>query len=474
MSDRARILVADDEPLIRKSLYETLRIEGYEAEMASDGAEAWEKIEHLPVDIVIADIKMPKVSGIDLLRQVRAKYPDIAVILITGYGTIEQAVEAMQLGAVDYVTKPIMDDEIKIIIKRLFEQKRLVEENVALRQQLARTVRDRFHRLVGKHEKMQRIYALVETIAETKATVLIKGESGTGKRLVSLAIHANDPQRCDKPFVEVSCATLPETLLESELFGHVKGAFTGAIRDRIGRFELAQGGTILLDEIDAFSPALQVKLLRVLQEGEFERVGDTKTIKVDVRVIAATNQNLEELIRQGKFREDLFYRLNVIAVQLPTLRERKEDIPLLVDAFLEKFAEKNKRRFSEVSDGFLRALEAYEWPGNVRELENVIERATIVAKGEMLTEQDLPDLFHEVPIGQQDSASTETSGPRPLKEMLGDPERELILKTLRDCRWNRKKAAAHLGINRTTLYNKMKKYNLAEEEVRNVSVSKPT
>ena len=468
MSGKIRILIADDEPLISKSLYETLRIEGYEAEMAADGEEAWEKIERFPVDIVIADIKMPKLSGIDLLKQVKTKYPELTMILITGYGTIEQAVEAMRLGAADYITKPIMNGEIRIVIKRLLDQKRLLEENVALRQELARTGRDRFHRLIGKHEKMQRIYALIETIAETKATVLIKGDSGTGKRLVSLAIHANDPQRREKPFVEVSCAALPETLLESELFGHVKGAFTGAIRDRIGRFELANGGTILLDEIDAFSPALQVKLLRVLQEGEFERVGDTKTIRVDVRIIAATNQNLEELIKVGKFREDLYYRLNVIAMQLPLLRERKEDIPLLVNYFLEKFSEKNKKKFSGVSDGFLKTLEAYHWPGNVRELENVIERATIVTRGEILTEQDLPELFHGGPV------TPVAAGSRPLREMLGEPERELILRTLQECRWNRKKAAAHLGINRTTLYNKMKKYNLVEEEVRNLSMSKPT
>ena len=454
MQGNGRILIADDEPLIRKSLYESLRMEGYEAEMAADGEEALQKMERSPIDMVIADIKMPKLSGIDLLKQVKAKYSDIPVVLITGYGTIDQAVEAMRLGAADYITKPIMDGEIQIVIKKLFEQKNLIDENIALRQQLAQTDRDRFHRLVGRDEKMRKIYSLIETVSQTKATLLIKGESGTGKRLVSLAIHASDPLRKDKPFVEVSCAALPETLLESELFGHVKGAFTGAIRDRVGRFELAQGGTILLDEIDAFSPALQVKLLRVLQEGEFERVGDTKTIRVDVRIIAATNQDLLEAIKRGSFREDLYYRLNVIAIDLSPLRERKGDIPLLVDYFLEKFSEKNKKKFLGVSDGFLKALEAYHWPGNVRELENVIERATIVAQGDILTDQDMPALFHDV-----SEASAASSG-RPLKEMLGEPEKELILRTLKECHWNRKKAALLLGVNRTTLYNKMKKYNL--------------
>lgn len=457
MRGNGRILIVDDEPLIRKSLYESLRLEGYEAEMASDGEEALQKIAQIPIDLMIADIKMPKLSGLDLLKEVKVKYPDISVLLITGYGTIDQAVEAMRLGAADYITKPIMDGEIQLVIKKIFEQKNLIEENIALRQELARTDRDQFHRLIGRDSKMQKIYTLVETIAQTKATVLIKGESGTGKRLVSLAIHANDPLRKDKPFVEVSCAALPATLLESELFGHVKGAFTGAIRDRLGRFELAQGGTILLDEIDAFSPDLQVKLLRVLQEGEFERVGDTKTVHVDVRVIAATNQDLEEAIQKGTFREDLYYRLNVITMDLPPLRERKGDIPILVDHFLEKFSEKNKKEFSGVSESFLRALEAYQWPGNVRELENVIERATIVAQGSVLTAEDLPVLFH-----QSVGASSSGSG-RPLKEMLGEPEKELILRTLKECRWNRKRAAALLGVNRTTLYNKMKKYHLFGE-----------
>ncbi len=458
MRGNGRILIADDEPLIRKSLYESLRMEGYEAEMASDGEEALQKMARIPIDLVIADIKMPKLSGIDLLKEIKAKYPDIPVLLITGYGTIDQAVEAMRLGAADYITKPVTDGEIQIVIKKLFEQKSLMDENIALRHELAQTVRDRFHGLIGKDEKMQKVYRLIENISQTKATVLIRGESGTGKRLISLAIHANDPVRREKPFVEVSCAALPETLLESELFGHVKGAFTGAIRDRVGRFELAQGGTILLDEIDAFSPALQVKLLRVLQEGSFERVGDTKTLQVDVRVIAATNQDLHELILEGSFREDLYYRLNVIAIDLPPLRERKGDISLLVDHFLDKFSKKSKKHFTGVSERFLNILEAYHWPGNVRELENVIERATIVAQGNVLMEQDLPVLFHRTPAPLQNNAS------RPLKEMLGEPEKDLILQTLRGCHWNRKRAAERLGVNRTTLYNKMKKYHLFGEK----------
>jgi len=453
MPGNGRILIADDEPLIRKSLYESLRMEGYDAEMAADGEEALQKITRLPIDLVITDVKMPKVSGIDLLKEIKDKYPEVPVLLITGYGTIDQAVEAMRLGAADYITKPIMEGEIQITIKKLFAQKNLLEENIALKQQLARAAQESFHGLIGKDAKMQRVYNLVENISQTKATVLIKGESGTGKRLISLAIHANDPVRKDKPFVEVSCAALPETLLESELFGHIKGAFTGAIRDRVGRFELAQGGTILLDEIDAFSPALQVKLLRVLQEGQLERVGDTKTMQVDVRIIAATNQDLEQLIQEGRFREDLYYRLNVITVDLPPLRERKGDIPLLVGHFLKKFSKENEKNFSRISDEFLRELEDYHWPGNVRELENVIERATIVAQNDVLTAQDLPTVFHQVP------EANVTSG-RPLKEMLGEPERELILNILRKCHWNRKKAAALLGVNRTTLYNKMKKYNL--------------
>jgi len=294
-----RILIVDDEPLVRRSLYEILRADGYTASMASDAEEALDKMKKADFDIVISDMKMPKMDGIDLLKKVKSDYPRAEVVLITGFGNIETAVEAMKIGAFDYITKPIMDNEIKMIIEKIIERNKLIQENVSLKQQLADSHRSRFHSIIGQDPKMQKIYTMIEAIADSQVTVLINGESGTGKRLVAHAIHATDKIRRDKPFVEVSCGALPETLLESELFGHVKGAFTGAIKDRKGRFELAEGGTIFLDEIDTFSPSLQVKLLRILQDGEFERVGDTKTLKADLRIITATNQRLEKLIEEA-------------------------------------------------------------------------------------------------------------------------------------------------------------------------------
>ncbi|HAH21556.1 MAG TPA: DNA-binding response regulator, partial [Candidatus Omnitrophica bacterium] len=330
------ILIADDEPLTRQSLYEILKFEGYRVTTAKDGLEALGLIEKLLPEIVISDMKMPGMEGLQLVKEMKARGLEIPVILITGYGSIEAAVEAMREGAFDYVTKPIVDSEIKVVIEKIIKQQELIEENRCLREALKDTTRKSFQNIVGQDPQMQKIYALIEMVADSNATILLHGESGTGKSLIAYAIHQSDTARRDKPLVEVSCGALPETLLETELFGHVRGAFTGAIKDRTGRFELAEKGSIFLDEIDAFSPNLQVKLLRILQSGEFERVGDTKTVKVDVRVIAATNQDLSEAIKKGKFREDLYYRLNVISIKIPPLRERRNDIPLLLEYFLEK------------------------------------------------------------------------------------------------------------------------------------------
>jgi transcriptional regulator with PAS, ATPase and Fis domain len=310
--------------------------------------------------------------------------------------------------------------------------------------------------MVGKDEKMQKIYNLIEAVTGTRATVLIHGESGTGKRLIAHAIHKCNEKERDKPFVEVSCGALTETLLESELFGHVKGSFTGAIKDRMGRFELADGGTIFLDEIDAFSPALQVKLLRVLQDGEFERVGDTKTVKIDVRVITATNQKLEQLITQGRFRKDLYYRLNVISIGMPPLRERKGDIPLLVDDFIKKHTQHTNRVITEVSAEAMAILMDYNWPGNIRELENVIERAIILSKGDIITPETFPDFLTKSKQGEVAGAENSLN----LKEALKTPERDLILKTLESAKGNKSETAQILGINRTTLYKKMLKLGL--------------
>ncbi len=462
------ILVVDDEPLTRHSLYEILKFEGYKVDTAKDGKEALQLVEKYSPDIVIADLKLPDINGIELLRRIKSITKEIQVVLITGYGSIETAVEAMKEGAFDYITKPIVDSEIKMIIEKILNQKRLLEENRLLKEKLSATVRTHFHNIIGEDEKMQNIYRLIEAIAGTRATVLISGESGTGKRLVAYAIHHSDPTRAKRPFVEVSCGALPETLLESELFGHVKGAFTGAIKDRQGRFELAEGGTIFLDEIDTFTPHLQVKLLRVLQTGEFERVGETQTRKVNIRVIAATNRNLKELIKKGVFREDLYYRLNVIPIHLPPLRERKGDIPLLVDHFLKQRSNFLNKKVTKISNEAIDALLSYDWPGNVRELENVIERAIILTKGETITLNELPEYFlPHPPSPTTTSPFVISSSPleegKSFKEALQGAEAQIIQKVLTQTKGNRKKAAQILGVNRTTLYNKMKKYGLLEK-----------
>lgn len=452
-----RILVADDEPLIRKSLYEILRADGYYASMAADGEDALNKIEEKGFDIVITDLKMPGISGMELLKKIKSKKLHTEVILITGYGNIEDAVEAMKIGAFDYVTKPIVDSEIKIIINKIIERNNLLQENCDLRKKLSSSnQRDRFHSIIGGDPMMQKIYTMIEAIANSRATVLLTGSSGTGKRLAAQAIHANDNSRKNNPFVEVSCGALPETLLESELFGHIKGAFTGAIKDRKGRFELAEGGTIFLDEIDAFSSALQAKLLRILQDGEFERVGDTKTLKANVRIIAATNQKLEKLIKENKFREDLYYRINVISIDMPELKERKGDIKLLMEHFIQKFNKENvNKKITGVTKEALDILEKYEWPGNVRELENAIERAIVLTTSHVIDKDILPDALHKNYIPKDSIAKNDT-----LKNILKEPEKNIILKTLNDVKGNKKKAAQKLGINRGTLYNKIKKYGL--------------
>ncbi len=465
MANTIHILVVDDDSLVRRSLCEVLSFEGYFCNSVSNPQEALLSLKESSYDILISDMKMPGMNGLDLLKKVRQDFPQVSVIMVTGFGSVETAVAAMREGAVDYITKPIIDDEIKLVIKRIADEHSLADENAYLRHKLAADKRQNCCDIIGKCFKMQKIYDLIETIAGTKTTVLIRGESGTGKRLVAHAIHYSVPEGANKPFIEVSCGALPETLLESELFGHVKGAFTGAIKDREGRFESAEGGTIFLDEIDAFTPALQVKLLRVLQEGEFERVGETKTKKANVRIIAATNQNLEALIQNGKFRNDLYYRLNIITVEIPPLRDRREDISLLVEHFLDKHGKALNKKISGISDTALVKLMNYAWPGNVRELENVIERACVLTKGTLIQEEDLPEvLFNTVPAvpagpgGESPQAALNANGT--LKDALKDPERKIILETLEKTKWNKKEAAGLLGINRTTLYKKLNQYGI--------------
>ena len=461
-NNHIHILLVDDEPLVRRSLSEFLTLEGYSVATATNGVEALQSLNGYTPDIVITDIKMPQMDGVEFLRNVKLKYPEMPVILITGYGSIGSAVDAMKEGAYDYITKPIVDNEIKIVLERLANQRKIIEENIELRERLAQSERERFISIVGKDIKMQKIYSLIEAVARTRATVLISGESGTGKHLIAHAIHDFDPEEKKKPFIEVSCGALTETLLESELFGHVKGAFTGAIKDKPGRFELADGGTIFLDEIDAFSPNLQVKLLRILQEGELERVGDSRTIKVDVRVVAATNHNLEELIEQKKFRKDLYYRLKIIDIEVPPLRERKGDIPLLIRDLIEKHSKHLCKKVEAISEEFISQLIEHDWPGNVRELENVIERAIILSQCNELRLEHLPDFLRlrQAKLPEPVEVGAAGGNGNTLKDALKNPEREIIVKTLDSVGWNRNDAAKALGINRTTLYKKMVRYEL--------------
>ncbi|MBI5150118.1 MAG: sigma-54-dependent Fis family transcriptional regulator [Candidatus Omnitrophica bacterium] len=454
-----QILIVDDEPLIRKSLYEILRIEGYRVQMAGSGEEASGILSKNDINIVVTDMQLPKMNGIELLETIKKRSPHTEVILVTGYGTIESAVAAMKKGAFDYITKPINDNEIKIIIQKLIEKKKLLDENAQLKQIIAKERRSRFCDLIGASSRIQEVYHIIDSVASSNATILVTGESGTGKGLVARAIHQADQTRKDKPFVEISCGALTETLLESELFGHVKGAFTGAIKDKEGRFEYAQGGTIFLDEIDAFSPALQVKLLRVLQEGLFERVGDNTPRRANTRIIVATNQNLTDLVENGKFREDLYYRINVICIHVPPLRERKDDIPLLTDHFLKKHCGTNGKKNTGFSNEVEKMFLDYDWPGNIRELENAVEGAIIMARTAVINKSDVPN------FAKFSSLSAKKSQERNLKKAVEEPEKEHIIAILKDCSWNRNKAAASLGVNRTTLYNKMKKYNINEETI---------
>jgi len=445
------ILIVDDEPLIRKSLYEILKIAGFDTHTANNAEDAIGLLPAKAFDIVITDMKLPKMSGVELLSVVKKTSPLTEVILITGYGSIDSAVDAMKKGAFDYVTKPIVDDEIKILIDKIIEKKCLLEENRNLRQLVSKNKRSSFCGMVGNSIAMQTVYNLVESVADTNATILITGESGTGKGMVARAIHQCDPKRRDMPFVEVSCGALSETLLESELFGHAKGAFTGAIKDKKGRFEIANNGTIFLDEINTCSPNLQVKLLRILQDGGFERVGDTQTLKTNARVIVATNQDLEKLVEQGDFREDLYYRVHVIPLFMPPLRERREDIPELVKLFIEVSNKKNNKKIISIDEEVNKLFMDHPWPGNIRQLENILEGAVIMSRKANIGKDDLPKNF---------LAIKEKIGGKSLQEELKEPAKEIILKALKECHGNHSKAAINLGINRTTLYNKMKKYGI--------------
>jgi len=447
---KGKILVVDDEAKMRRVLQMILQKEGYEITTAKDGREALQKVERENFDLVLTDMKMPGLSGIDLLKKIRESDEEIPVIMITAYGTVETAVKAMKEGAHDYLLKPFEKDEMKIIVANALKMKTLVRENRYLRGELEKKYK--LDNIIGKSPQMQEVYKILRQVANTKTTVLIQGETGTGKTLVARALHFNSSRK-EKPFIHVNCAAFPETLLESELFGHVKGAFTDAVANKPGKFELANGGTIFLDEIIELSPMLQVKLLRILQEREFERVGGIKTIKINVRVIAATNRNIKRALKEGLLREDLYYRLNVISIKIPPLREYKEDIPLLVEYFLQKFNGESGKNIKGVSPQAMKMLMNYDWPGNIREVENIIERAVILSSEDVILPQSLPLHLEEEPDEMEIHIPPEGIA-------LGKVEKNLIAEALKIARGNQNKAAKLLGITRNTLRYRVKKFGI--------------
>ena len=440
---KVKILVVDDEAIVRESLSDWLKDVGYQVFTAENGHKALEVIETEKPSIMIADLVMPGMDGIELMKRAKGQQPKIEVIIITAYASIPTAINAMKEGAYDYIEKPFCPEKAEFLVKNLAEHQELVKENLSLRQRLED--RYRFENIIAKSSKMQRVIEVIKIVAKSNATVLITGESGTGKELVARAIHSQSHRRI-KPFVAVSCAALPESLLESELFGHEKGSFTGAYAQKKGKFEFANGGTLFLDEVGEMSANIQVHLLRVLEEKEFTRVGGNEPSRVDVRVISATNKDLRKAIEQQEFREDLYYRLNVVNIELPSLRERKEDIPLLAEHFLYKFAIENQKEITGFSPEAMEFVLDYDWPGNVRELENAIERAVILAKGSIITIGDLP---------QENLSPAYSTTPR---KNLKEVERGHIWNVLRETGDNYSEAARILGISRMTLYNKAKEY----------------
>ncbi|MEW6658364.1 MAG: sigma-54 dependent transcriptional regulator [Thermodesulfobacteriota bacterium] len=453
----ASILVIDDVLAVRQSLQEILGAEGYEVETAPDGESGLQRVKDQPFDLVLTDLALPGLGGMDILKYLVRHQPECSCIIITGYGTIQNSVAAMRLGAYDYLCKPVDPQELRLVVARALEHRRLKRENLQLKKQLHK--RYGFANIVGNSEAIIQVFELIKKVADTDSTVLVLGESGTGKELINRAIHYNSLRR-DGPLIPVNCAAIPEELLESELFGHERGAFTHAIRTRIGRFEQASGGTIFLDEIADMSPSLQVKILRVLQDRSFERIGGLKTIKVDIRVIAATNQDLEDMVRRGRFREDLYYRLNVIPIRVPPLRDRVADIPLLVQHFLHEFSRKKKKPCKRLNPKAMDLLLRYAWPGNVRELENLMERLVILSEGEEIQASELPERFRSKPASPPVKPQEIPDHGIHLTAAVQEFERALILKALDKSNWVKSRAAQLLNLNRTTLLEKMKKQNI--------------
>ena len=449
---KIRILVVDDEQGLCSGLQEVLRREGYSVDAVTDSSRALKLAEDIVFNLVVSDIKMPGLSGLDLLTQVRSRHRDTLFILMTAYGTVESAVEAMKQGAYDYLTKPVDLKRLRAVVERAIEFQTLVAENNELRQRLRQSASPGM--LVGQSDSIRAVVSLIEEVAQSDVTVLIEGESGTGKEIVARSIHLQSPRR-DKPFISVNCAALSETLLEAELFGHVKGAFTGAIANKPGRFHLADGGTLFLDEIGDLSPKGQGDLLRVIEDGCFRMVGGSNLIRVNVRLIAATNKNLSAAVAERKFREDLFYRLQIVPITMPPLRERAEDIPLLVETFLGQFTAKHKRRRKRLSDEAMQICQRFPWPGNVRQLRNVVERLVVTSREPVIEIDHLPDFLRAY------DKTTATFTVRP-GTPLAEVEKMLIRQTLTHVTVNRQAAAKVLGISRRSLQYKLKEYGLLE------------
>ncbi len=444
MDKKTSIMVVDDEEIIRESLYHWFKKYDHMVETASSGPEALDKLEKYPYQLLFVDIKMPGMDGIELLEKIKQEYPDTVVVIITAYGSIESAVKAMRIGAHDYLLKPFKPDQLSLVMERIAAQKKLVSEYNYLKGRLEKIVR--FDNIIGQSAAMEVVFSLIPEVAQSDASILLAGETGTGKELIAKAIHAKS-RRSRLPFIAMNCGAMPDSLLESELFGHQKGAYTGATHARKGFLEVVAGGTLFLDEIGEISPKMQVDLLRVLEEKKITSIGSREPVTVDFRLISATRKNLEKEVAEGTFRKDFFYRINVIKIEIPPLRDRKDDIPLLVEHFLKKYSHETTKYVDHISRDAVELLKQYDWPGNVRELENAIERAVVLSKSRTLGANDFSFL----------SPSLETiSCPPSLRQM----EKSHIQRVLKDCDWNVTRAAKTLGINRVTLHKMIKRYNL--------------
>jgi len=454
MTMMERVLIVDDEEQMRELLAKVLEKNGYQVTTAGDGGQALTVLEKEPMDLVVTDVRMPGLDGMEALKVIKELNPEIVVIIMTAFGSIDQAVQAVKEGAYDYINKPFKIEEMLLTIRKALEERRLRHEVTALRHELH--TRYHFENLIGKSRAMQEVFSLIEQVASSRSTVMIYGKSGTGKELVARAIHYSS-LRANKAFVAVNCAAIPSELLESELFGHEKGSFTGAIATKVGKFELATGGSLFLDEVGSMRLDLQAKILRALQEREIERVGGTRTIKIDVRVIAATNRDLKKAVEEGTFREDLYYRLNVVPITLPPLRQRRDDIPLLVEHFIAKYNREFNRRVKGFSAGATAALYQYDWPGNVRELENVIERAVALAQSETISLRELP---LDISILGRDMIEDIQKAGLSLREARSHFEKQYILNILEKVQWNQTEAARLLGLHRNTLLWKLQRLGI--------------